>query len=74
MTTWYFYWHNKLTNDMGSEAFLEYCDVKEYFFDYMIPGTEDCWWVVTDEKFTDHPCKKNCCCESVSDLYFPPSG
>jgi len=74
MSVWYFYWHNKLTNKMGQlDAVVEYWDVKGTFSDYMLPGREDCGWVVTDEKLASHPCNEKCSCVSVGNLRFPPS-
>lgn len=70
--TWYFYWHNKLTNEKGVfDVYMDYVYVKDMLYTFVEEGMQDCHWLVTEEKSDEHPCKEKCSCKPVADVWLP---
>ena len=71
MSTWYFYWHNKVTDEKGEwSAFMDYVYVKDTLYE-LAHDLKDCHWVVTDEKIDGHPCQAQCSCKPIAQVWLP---
>jgi hypothetical protein len=71
-STWYFYWHNKLTDEKGVfDGYMDYVYVKDMLYTFAEDELKDCHWLVTEEKSDGHPCKEQCSCEPLSEVWLP---
>jgi len=71
LSTWYFYWHNKLTNEKGHYmAFTCYLDVKDTLYD-MAEQEKGLHWFVAEGEHDEHPCNKECRCKSHTETWVP---